>query len=267
MKKERKNDRKKIKKRLLFSFLVVAVTALIIPLAKKIFIFSNEKVLQAFKPQKVEFEIESVYSNELQKNLSDFALKVIEQQKLSEFDLTNFCSTLKKNFKIIKDVACDFSQPEIAKLKILGSQPFCKINGESILASNGELFSFEQFNDFDSDCLPEVWVANEYKIESLFSFLKEIQPQIWQNFSIDYQKDTNIILWPKKQQPKKFCLLTDKDSLSDFEKIEWVKEIEKKFGEELKRRARKNRVPLFDLRFKKRLFLRSIETTVNNRGM
>lgn len=162
MKKIKKKTKRIIAICVLLSTAFTLIFFVIIPISKKIFFITNRVALNVLSPQRIEFDVDAVYSDKLKENLVDFISNQTQESKLLSFDPDSFYSVLKENFKFIKEVEWDFTQPHIAKLKIVGAEPFCKINNKFVLGNKRRLFDFGFFENFELQNLKDVYVSHEF---------------------------------------------------------------------------------------------------------
>ena len=268
MKKITKKTKRIIAICILLSTAFSLVFFVVIPLSKKIFFISNKVALNVLSPEKIEFSIDFVYSDKLKENLVNFISDQTQKSKLLTFNPDNFYSVLKENFKIIKEIEWDFTQPNIAKLKVFGAKPFCKINGKFVLANKKRLFDLGFFENFELQNLKDIYVSSEFFDQKItkqaYALLKNLSSNVWEKYDIDYLKPSNIVLHSNGKNTKvgSSFIVDDKNILND-QKIDWAEKI----GENLESRmSRKFSTKEFlnDLRFKNKIFVRLSD--IKNRG-
>lgn len=248
-------------KKIKFYFLVLLFLSIFVfcsvLLVRKIF-FTSKGVLNVFNPKKITFNINSIYSDKLKENLINFVSSQIDSCKLLNFNPNNFYKMLKQNFKIIKGVEWDFTNPEMAKLEIFGVNPFCKINNKFVLGNKKRLFNLDNFKNYDLNNLQSVDVAErflDHKIATqAYLFLNKFFEQNVENYNLNYMDDRNIMLLFKN---KNISLLVDDKCFFDSEKMSWVNIVNEDFQKKIKAKYQKNKGHFFDMRFKDRILVRS----------
>ncbi len=251
---------KLIKLALLLSTATLLIIFVIIPTTRKIFNTVNKGISLALTPEKIDFTLDQIYSEQIKSNLLKFLDKNSRAENLAHFDPEAFYSKLKKEFKIIKKVEWDFSNPKTAKLRIEGTKPFCKINNKFILGNKKRLFEFDQFADFHTAQLQNIEIAPEHiktKLNpELFIFLSRIFEQTWEQYDLTFLKNSNITLQLKqfnlKNKPQ-FILNTK--SFSKPEKLFSANKILGILSEELSKNLGRQKTALCDLRFKDRIIV------------
>jgi hypothetical protein len=249
---------KLIKRALLLSTTALLLILIIIPTTTKLFNTVNKSITLALTPEKIDFTLEHIYSEQIKTNLVKFLDKNSKAENLAHFDPESFYRKLKKEFKIIKTVEWDFSNPKTARLRIEGTKPFCKINNKFILGNKKRIFEFDQFSDFKLDQLQNIEVAQEHlktKIDpELFIFLSRIFEQTWEKYDLTFLKNSNITLQLKESNFKnnpQFVLNTK--SFSNPEKLSSANKILGILNEELSKKLGRQKAALCDLRFKDRI--------------
>ncbi len=266
--------KKKNKKIIKISILISAFTcliALIIPLCKITFSALNKGMAKLITPQKIEFSIDHIYSKDLIKDLTEFVTKNTSTEKLTEFNPQAFYKKLKAKFKIIKKIEWDFTQPQIAKLKLQGTKPFGKINNKFVLGNKKRLFHFDHFKDFDIENLKNIQLSQEYFDQKInpetYSFLNNISPKIWTKYALTYYKDWAIILEKKnKKNSVQSFFLFDKKHFFNSKKMLCAKLLIKKLKKDWGNRFFWRKIKLFDLRFKDRILYRPLKIKPWGRG-
>jgi hypothetical protein len=212
------------RKKIIIRFVMIG---LLIPVALTLVIqtknFLHKSIAQSFKIEHITFHVEHIYSSQLAQEITSFISTKTTQESLLSFDQQAFRKGLKKKFSIIKAIEWEYRMPHTLHLKIVGTQPVCKINNTYILGNKTTLFNQEFFKDSDLGKLENISVnpklLKKNKIaKGLRAFIEKIPAEHWQKFSISYHKPTYIELHPK-QSFCKFFIITDQTSFFDTKKL------------------------------------------------
>ncbi len=235
-------------------FIAVLVPSLF-SLTKRFISSAQEKASVNLHFEKIEIEYENIYSKELEAQISEFAQNHITQSTLLTFDQNEFYKDLKKKFKIIKGFECRIDSLT-AHLKIVGIKPYCIINNSLVMGDKKKLFQTSLFDQFNLTDLKNI-VINEKSFKNplskdIYSFIKQIPTDYWENFEINFIKSTEIYLTPKNSAIN-YCFLTNQKTILDKKKLTKAQELNKKLM-----KKKKNHKFVLDLRFKNRIISRFI---------
>lgn len=227
-------------------------------------VYTNH-VKPAFQVHNVTIDFKSIYSNKLKQQL----INVVSVS----FSKPDFYQTLKKNFKIIKNIEWQMAEPGHVKMLIEGVEPYCKVNDKFVLGNKHRLFPFGDFENYKLDHICNVWLSEKLINQKLdvgvYNFVRHIPCDMWQNFEIRYLKPTHIELLARRPICK--CLvIADEKSFFDKRKLEMIGMIfedmrYRGFVTEKILNAQRHRL-VFDLRFGERILVKFFDPFKRGEG-
>ena len=265
-----KKDKNILKKRLKLLFLCSLLTIIIVFLGQKVVFFVHGSFLKVLVPKKVFVDVDFIYSDTLKNNLIKFANFYLENKNLEMFNPSDLSFCLNNKFKIVRKVEWDFVEPSIAKLKIVGTKPFCKINERFVLGDNQNIFDFKLFDGPDSKNMKSVNVALnifDKKVSSqIYSFFQKVSDKSFFEYDWNYLRDSSINLFPRKnkKEKNKILIVTDNKAFFDLEKFALFDNILDSFKKTISKKRWGKKNGLFDTRFKNRLIVKHINNKTFN---
>lgn len=249
-----KTKKKKIGK-IIKIFLLILVVILLLFLTTKFFFIFKKFVRNMFLPQNIELQVDSIYSEKLKLSISNFVDLNLDRNLVLNDGIDDFCSHLRNNFEIIKDIEWNFGLHSLASLKIRGAKPLLKINNKFVLGDNKKLFDLEYFKEFDGVDLKNIYLAEgllegECASDAVF-FLSNFESQLLKNYELNYLKPSYIaFITEHRDWNRKDFFIIDEKFVFDDQKIVAAEFINNK----MKANSKWKRGYCFDLRFKDRIY-------------
>ena len=254
---------------------LVLLACILVSLIKKLSVTCNENIANCFKPEKITFDLEHIYSPELAHKLTSFIVGQTSRSLLS-FDQQKFLSELKERFNIIKKIEWKYCIPKTLHLTIIGAKPFCKINNSFVLCNKKQLYDISLFKNFELDALENVvmntgiYRNKKNKLhKQVYTFLHSVPATRWEKFHITYHKPSYIELTPKESLCK-CSIITDEKTFFDDQKLNTINAI---FTDLYKKKLISNKNlqsqrPLiaFDMRFDERIVVKFLDKLKRGTG-
>ncbi|MBD3231448.1 hypothetical protein GF322_02180 [Candidatus Dependentiae bacterium] len=245
-----------IKKTLKLIFVLVVVILIFYFMYFAYAQFHKIKV-RIFSPEKLQFNFEHIYSDDLKNQINDFVFNNFKTDKLSQLNPEEVCNQIKSKFDFIKNVIWDFSYHKIVKIHIIGVDPICIINDKIILTNNGYLVDFDFFKSINLKLLKSFYLNDDnllnFTKKNIFSFIEKIPIGIWLNYQVYYLDPYNITL--KKMENDSFIqsfFLVTQDNCLKYQEILRAKNIVKLIN---KNQSSKKNI-LMDTRFRDRVYVK-----------
>ena len=214
-------------------------------------------------PKKIIWSVDKIYSDTEKQKLSSFIQQSIDSGMFN-FDTSIFYKELKKKHKVIKKVEWNFSNPDYAQLKVYGIDPKYLINNKFVLGNKKRLFQKDQFGEFEKEKFVELNIDNKFLGEKLdlnvYDFLnKTYKSDCWKKFRVAYLDKSRIEML--SNDSLQYLIKTDELNFDNNEKQNFVDLIYLDLMEEMLKNPKKykNKVFVFDLRFRDKIFLRSLK--------
>jgi len=253
-------EEKNIKKRkigllIIAIFLLITIIFGIIPVIKKVYFSVCDKTLSILRPDNIILDFEFVYSQDLRIEITDFITEFFQENKIDKIDLLDFGLKLKNKFDFIKDIEWNFLIPGQAKLKIIGKQPLCFLNNQTILAQESSKLPSKYFNEYKTTVTKDLILEKDLSSKS-FAFFNNVPVTVWENYTLDYRNKNNIFLMPKQVVFKQNCdFLLDRKTISDAKKLFLANKIVEDLYENKKLSIRKKYI--LDLRYENKILLKN----------
>jgi len=242
-----------------FIFLLLITVAFFLVFGGAWMFFSKKVIGKAFAPRKIILSINEVYSMPARKELNSF----VQSYDFSDFDISFFYKELKKNFKFIKKVESNFSNPDFAHLKLVGVIPLYLVNDEWILGNKRRLFRKELFSELNLENLRDVFIKEQYlgnKLDNVvYDFLQKVcNFKHWDNYRVTYFDFSNIELSPKDLKLN-YLLRMNVHNFFDSKKYDFIDlAFDCLENEEIRqlKGSRQHKI-IYDLRFKDRIYVKA----------
>ena len=202
----------------------------------------------------------NVYKEGLSKTIDEWFVHMHETGLLKVRERSSLTDELLKKFPLIASIGWTTYIPGRLDCVVRGVKPVYRINDTYIAGDNGMLYEQKDFGHF-GETLPRVMVSNEWVTSSVFAsvyrFLKGLNPDLIDGYTIHYQDPYYIVLVPHAAQEDEdtYLCIVDEQSAHLVPTTGKMQQLcqdvkERKEGEE--------GACLFDFRFEKRIISKVI---------
>lgn len=211
-------------------------------------------------------EYENLTDINYSEDLTAWVRENLNFQNLETENFENLYKNLKANFNFINKLEIDFSRYDFSFIKLTALSPIFLINDSFVLTSKKRLFNANLFKENCLNRLRKLYVPFDLKDEKLdkdfYDFINSIPSKIFSNYELHYKNECLIIL-KSKNLTNSHKLIVDKDSIFEDQKFNLIDNVLSKVLDMNKFKksvqANKKLELLLDLRFRKRIIVRSSE--------
>lgn len=211
-------------------------------------------------PAEVTLETEGIYSDSSLKVIGDVLNSLISSKGIKNFSPTLYCEQISKVVDIVQEVRWKMDSSKKGILTVVGVKPSFILGVDRVIAENRKIYPKKSFERYNFSKLRKITFSLNYCCQeistNLYQFLQKIPPKLWDRYTITCEKPTLIRL---QDLVRNWEIIVDEKNIFDLDKMKQLELVAEDIDlkKSLTRRRKREARLVFDLRFDKRILVKS----------